>query len=622
MSSATPTSRLTRILALIVGLALCVTVVSLLPSVYEDLDHPIAHAPDEDWDWQLTTWEANRRQMLDGVFPTWAPWVSGGVPLLGNPESPTLFPGFVLVLLMGTVPAMKLLLLLQWWVLIWGSWWAGREIGLSPLAAHLGSAALLFSVFLPEFVGWGHQMFLGLCWLPLAWVAQRRGRWALAGAALALPMLYGAHYIFFFGVAWLALDALLRSLDQDRLRWLTPVLVANALLLQTPEYEQRHAAFWPVAIALFLVLCWQRPTKGPEEPRDALLPLVATGLVAAALVGPKVLAAGELVGVADRVTRRLASVALNAPFDFGLAWDVLRGAAERPGGHEGQNVFHSGLPVVLGFVGLVLAAWKRPRWGLLGLSFWCMGWGDATPVNLLEALHRLPGFDLLGKVERYALLWTLFLGWGMGFLFDTLKERFGPAIWGAAAIAIGVWVFAAFPHVHMHILGHDEPVTTAPREFAQTRGGDVAGFACVQANVGRVDTHIAAPPDSDPEGLTVEGDPDYVGEAWLAGDRTPVGVEVRGSLATVDVERAGRVVLNQRWSAGWTVDGDRTEAHQGLISAELEPGRHTFRHWPRGLGPTLVLSVLAWLGVLVAIGRAQHEYWKAAQGGPRPAATP
>ena len=604
MNHAAPPGRVATAAAVLLGLLLCAVVAYLLPAPFiAPLDAEIGHAPDEDWDWQLASWEASRRQYVDGIVPTWAPWVSGGVPLAGNPENPGFFPGFVVVLALGTVPGMKVLLILQWWLLIWGAWWAGREIGLSPVAAHFGSLALIASSFLPEFVAWGHQMFLGLCWLPLAWIAQRRGRWALAAAALAMPLLYGAHYIFFFGVLWLVADAILRSLDEGRLRLFAPLLVGNGLLLFTPHSPWNQALFWPIAAGLIGALLLQRPARGLDEPEDALLPLLATGVVVALLIAPKVLAAGELVGVSDRLTRALTNAALNAPYDLALAWDVLRGAVERPAGHEGQNVFFSGFPFAAGLLGLALAGWRHPRWGLLGLLFWSLGWADATPVNLLEGINRLPGFDLLGKVERYSLLWTLFLGYGIGHLADRLQARWGVVGALVAAIGAGVWLQSASPHLHMDIL------TVAPAErapegpFAQTRGGALPAFDAVQANVGRVDVHIAAPPDRLPAGLMTREDPSYRGEAYYADDARPVEVNVRGSISVVTLPVRGRVVLNQAWYPGWGVDGGPTQAWQGLVSAELPAGPHTFRYWPDGLGLALLLAAVTWLGIGVAVLR-------------------
>lgn len=585
-----------RALGLLIGLLLCGLAAWIHPTaLHAPLDSPIAHGAGDDWDWQLTTWEATRVQWLNGQVPTWCPWVSGGVPLLGNPESPALFPGFAVVLALGTVAGMKVLLLAQWWLLVLGGWFAGRAAGLSRVSAHFGSLALLASSFLPEFIGWGHQMFLGICWLPLAWAAQRSGRWALAGVLLAMPLLQGAHYVFFFGILWLGLDAALRALDPARLRWLAPGLALNALALSTGEPGTWTLAAVAVSALLLGGLVMQRPRSGPDEPLDSLGPLLATLTVAALLVLPKVVASAEIVGVSQRLTRTLAATALNSPYSLADAWGVLTGAMERPAGHEGQNVLHHWFPVLGGMGGLLLAAWRAPAFGLLGLSLWCCGWADATPVNFLQGVHRLPGFDLLGKIERYSLVWTLFLGWGLGFAADALWSRSKalavPVVLGGTAL----WLAAALPHSHHDILAVDPAPTATAGDFAQQRGGSVPGFESVLANQGRLDLSIAAPPDSIPDALRAVGEPGYAGEAYEVSERRPVQAAVLGSQAVVRMSGPGEVVLNQTWYPGWRVDGRPTHAVSGLVAGTLEAGEHRFTYWPRGLTLALVLFGCGWL---------------------------
>lgn len=611
--------RIALALGALIGLAISALVAWLHPSAFQaPLDFPIMHGSGEDWDWQLTTWEATRVQLADGQLPTWCPWVSGGVPLLGNPESPGLSPLFLIVLAFGTVAGMKIVLLVQWWLLILGGWLAGREIGLSPISAHFASLALVASSFLPEFVGWGHQMFLGICWLPLAWVAQRRGHWALAGLLLAMPLLQGAHYIFFFGLVWLGLDALLRAMNPERVRWLAPGLLLNGLWLSHPT-EGSWLVCLVVSGLLLLGLAAQRWRTAPDEPVDTLFPLLATLVVAGLLVGPKVLASGELVGVSPRLTNVLQQVQLNAPFTTSEAWGVLTGLLDRPAGHEGQNVFHHWFPVAGGMAGLALAAWRRPHWGVLGLLMWSLGWADATPVNFLEALNRLPGFNLLQKVERYSLVWTLFLGWGLGFGIDAVWKR---SRWVAAVVAVvgtALWLQAALPHSRQDLtLGapdpalyglsvHQRETSQLSIEFAQGRGGDQTAFESLLMNRGRLDHSIAAPPETIPRSLRALHDEGYLGEAFEIGRRKAVQASVRGSEVIVRLDEPADVALNQTWYPGWTVDGQPTFSHDGLVAARLSRGEHRFRYSPRWLGAALLLHLLGWVLVGFATWRRRSR---------------
>ena len=606
MSLPDRTSRYALAFGALIGLALSALMAWLHPSAFQaPLDFPIMHGPGEDWDWQLTTWEATRVQIADGRLPTWCPWVSGGVPLLGNPESPGLSPLILIVLAFGTVAGMKIILLLQWWLIILGGWLAGREFGLSPVSAHFASLALIASSFLPDFVVWGHQMFLGICWLPLAWVAQRRGRWALAGLLLAMPLLQGAHYIFFFGLAWLGLDAGLRVLNPQRLRWLAPGLLLNGLWLSHPADDD-----WlmPLLVSglLLVGLSVQRWREAPDEPRDVLLPLLATLAVAALLISPKIIASSALIGVSPRVSQLVQQGQLNAYFTTTEAWGVLTGLLDRPAGHEGQNVFHHWFPVAGGIAGLGLAAWRRPHWGVLGLLFWSLGWADATPINFLDALNQLPGFNLLHKVERYSLVWTLFLGWGLGFGVDALWKRSRTVTLVLTITGTTLWLQAALPYSHQDIiLGVSDPTLSdlsptqlgtsqLSMEFAQRRGGERTTFESLLLNQGRLDQSIAAPPETTPSSLRAVQDVGYLGEAFEIGSGKPVRVSVRGSLVIVHLEEPAEVALNQTWYPGWRVDGLPTLSHDGLIAARLGEGEHHFNYAPPWLQGGLFLHVFGW----------------------------
>ena len=188
----------------------------------------ILHGANEDWDWQLTMYEVTRLGVVDwGQLPVWNPFTQGGVPLLANPEFPLFYPPFALVLALGTEAGIKLGILFHYGLLILGCWVAGREMGLSRLSAHLGAAFLVFSAFLPGFVAYGHIMFLPLGWLPLAWVAARRGRWAWSAAALSLAFLAGGHYLLLYGALWIGLDALFRAVRGAGLRIWCVLLALN-----------------------------------------------------------------------------------------------------------------------------------------------------------------------------------------------------------------------------------------------------------------------------------------------------------------------------------------------------------------------------------------------------------
>jgi hypothetical protein len=567
----------------------------------------IPHGSNEDWDWQLSMVEVTRLGVMSfGELPVWNPYTQGGVPLLANPEFTLFYPPFALILVLGTELGLKAWVLAHWALLIWACWLAGREIGLSKIGAHGASLFLLCSAFLPTFVAYGHIMFLPLGWLPLAWVAARRGWWQWAALCLAMSFLAGGHYLLVYGALWLSLDAVFRGVEEDRLRWLVIPLGINALLIGVGWMK------WPVLLGLVGCLLFLRLSKMGTRAKS----LLATGVVCGLLLGVKIAPAPVLFERAERLEAQVALSIADAcpgqgPFDpdtcyssFPKALGVMSGADERLSGHEGQNVFGSVWPVLIGLFGLIWAAFVAPAWGLIGLVFWCLGWGGATPVNLLEALHRLPGFDHLRVVERYALMWTLFLGWGAGFFFDRATSILKG--WGSLPVVfvLGMWVRQATPSSRAAMnIGPQRarPVPLVAGPFEQLEGPH-SNFEAIRAGKAKLDCWTTAWLEDPGEGLSAVGRKDYHGEAYMSPSGVGVPLAVTTSRMTVTLPVDGKVVINQNYFKGWEVGGHHVENHRGLISANLTAGEHEFRYRPPGLRFGLGLSGLG-LVLLCVFGR-------------------
>ncbi len=571
----------------LVGVLLCALATWQFDWLGAGLFDPIVHGENEDWDWQLGLYEATRRSLLvDGVAPFWNPWVQGGVPLWANPEMPGLYPGFLAVLALGTEAGLKLNALAHLWLLVWACWLAGRELGLRPVAAHGAGLLTLCSAFLPGFIAYGHVMYLPLGWLPLAWVALRRGRWAWAAMCLAMPMLAGGHYLLVYGALWLGLDGLLRGLRADRLRLLAVPLAINGVALGLTWLT------WPLLLVLGVALAAQRPDKL----RRTVVPVVFAGLLCAGLLACRFATAPALFERAERLAAQT-SLSVADPYTPWLAWQVVTGAVERLSGHEGQNVFWTGVGPLLGYAGLCWAAWVRPAWGVAGLVWWNLGWGGSTPVNLLEVLHRLPGFDHLRVVERYSLVWTLFLGWGLGWLFTRLR---GPvsALAGACAVAWILWVAAPRAAIAQR-LGPGPVAEVASGTYVQT-DDELTSYQALRANRGKLDCWTTAWLEDPAPGLRAVGSQGYRGEVWRT-DGGAVQAELTPGRVEVVLAGPARVVVNQNAFRGWEVDGRAADAEDGLLAADLSAGVHTFRYRPPGFVPGALISGLALViwGVLV-----------------------
>jgi len=339
-------------------------------------------------------------------------------------------------------------------------------------------------------------MFLPIGWLPLAWVAARRGWWQWAGTALAMSFLAGGHYLLLYGALWLGLDAFFRAFRVEGLRRLSIPLALNALLIGVMGLK------WPILITLIWALFFLRPRGLARRAKE----LAAIGVMAGLLLGIKLSTAPALFERAERLEAQVAlsvadSCPSEGPYDAATCYgspakalSVLSGKSERLSGHEGQNVFWSQWPVLLGLAGLIWAAVVAPAWGLIGLVFWCLGWGGTTPLNLLEVLHRLPGFDHLRVVERYSLVWTMFLGWGAGFLLDRAATRWKG--WGAAPVVVllGLWIQdASGKSTATMAIGpqRGRPAPLQAGEFVQLEGPH-SNYEAIRAGKGKLDCWTTA----------------------------------------------------------------------------------------------------------------------------------
>jgi hypothetical protein len=105
---------------------------------------------------------------------------------------------------------------------------------------------------------------------------------------------------------------------------------------------------------------------------------------------------------------------------------------------------------------------------------------------------------------------------------------------------------------------------------------------------------------------------DYRGEAFTAsGVGKAALVSHTPNAVVVDVEgarRGDRLVLNQNFDAGWSVNGSTAEPYRDAISALLTAaeGRYIFRFWPRGLTAGLAMFVVSVAGLVALFVRRRR----------------
>jgi hypothetical protein len=161
------------------------------------------------WDWDVfqTLFEAGRTSVLRyGQLPGWNPWVRGGEALDAHPLQPLASPAFLAVLALGTIPAIKLWVVLRAFAALYGSYMLGRRLGLTQLGAVTGAVVFGLASTYALRVGHGHWNLQAAAYLPLlahatlgavephAW----RDR-VLATVWLAIMFLEGGPYAYAMG---------------------------------------------------------------------------------------------------------------------------------------------------------------------------------------------------------------------------------------------------------------------------------------------------------------------------------------------------------------------------------------------------------------------------------------
>ena len=118
-----------------------------------------------DWDYQCSLLEAARTTIVEyGQWPLWNPWLGGGHSLAGHPLGHAANPSFLPVLVLGTLPGVKLDVLLYMWIGQIGTARLLRCLGCGWIGACLG--ALVAS--------WGGCYAMHLAHGHVEWISRKR----------------------------------------------------------------------------------------------------------------------------------------------------------------------------------------------------------------------------------------------------------------------------------------------------------------------------------------------------------------------------------------------------------------------------------------------------------------
>ena len=370
-------------------------------------------------DWQMIhhNWEAAYVSLKwFGEWPLWDPFHCGGVPILGNPESQVYAPWFWVSFALGTVLAVKVMLLGHVVSALTGVYWLARcRYQLRASSAALGALVWGCGGWLVWDGAGGHATFFAFAYAPWLSLLVHRRREPLREAAgvaalLLLTLLEGGTYPLPYFVLFVAFELAVRALST---RTAAPCL--------------RFAG-------------------------------VSFGLLA-------VCGAIRLVPIYLSLKAHPRTVPNDDALALAEVWQMLtaRAHAWRVPGHPfawpeyGSYIGITAL--ALAALGLLRAV--RGRWWhlLLGLGLWgSLMLGNLGTFAPFSLLHKLPVYDSLRVPSRFAVFVTLYLALLAAHGCEALLRRVSrPRL----ATALGMLLAAG---VCADLLGASMPIVRLWRE--------------------------------------------------------------------------------------------------------------------------------------------------------------
>jgi hypothetical protein len=177
--------------------------------VLRHLNYPGAY---RDWDlFREMAWVTWNTVVNFHQLPVWNPYLCGGIPMIGDPQSSFFTPLFLLHLLFGPVVGIHLEIFAHLAIGWAGGYVLARAMSLGTLAAIACATIFPASSWFSLHVAVGHHVFMPACYLPwvlalaLCAIDRRRLGWAsIAGLCMGLIFLEGAPHATSFGILLLA----------------------------------------------------------------------------------------------------------------------------------------------------------------------------------------------------------------------------------------------------------------------------------------------------------------------------------------------------------------------------------------------------------------------------------
>jgi hypothetical protein len=550
-----------------------------------------------DWDQHLFYYGVVLKNIVEyGQMPYWNPWYCGGNVLWQNPQVALLSPVYPLTALMSLQLAMKVNIVLHYFIGFAGMHLLLRRvIGLRFLPAVIYLATLVTAAGAPAIhLRVGHSVFLPGFYLPLQlyffFTAFKTGEWKyvlLASITMALMVFNGGTHILPMSVAALGSFAVCAAVGRRDWRPLAffAVFGIAAVAYSAPK-------LLPVAQFVAGEQFWD--TRNPIEKPD--------------LVTLEILKQTYLVP-----TQHVAS----------------RLAMQRHGWHEYGNYIGLGSAVALA-AGMVWVLFRRsPSGHWFGISLalttivlFLLSLGEFSSYAPAVLSQRLPLFENFRIPSRFTIPFLQFAALTLAWAFCSIVGRHGFA--KPARIAVAVLCLGASAHLmfvnrwNLHGVFNQAPFDTTfrwmggPREIATDYESSAyaAGSPMLRALV----EHRAFFYCYESLQLQRAAAPERP-HLWTEGTARITEVSFTPNRLAFNVfggPEPAKVLMNFNWGPGWTSTAGPIEliGQPGkLATVSIAPGQtghYEFSFTPPGLYAGIVIFAAAALASAIAWRRRTH----------------
>jgi len=542
-----------------------------------------------DWDQHLFYYGAVLKNVVEyGQMPYWNPWYCGGNVLWQNPQIAILSPVYPLTAIVPLQLAMKINILLHYWLGFVGMHLLVRRVlGVTFLPAVIYIATLVTASGAPAIhLRVGHSVFLPGFYLPwqlhFFFQAYRTGSWKylfLSASTLALMVFNGGTHILPMSIAAIAMFSLCAAIARRDWRPL-----AFAIVFGVAGLAYSAPKLLPVVEFVSGDYFWdtRNPTEHPDRATLDILEqtyLTPTQQVSASL------------------------------------------PMQRHGWHEYGNYIGTGsaLAIVFGLIWVI--ARRSPSHHWFGVSLvvttvflFLLSLGEFAPYAPANLAHYLPLFSSFRIPSRYSIPFLQFAALTLAFAFQSIVAHHGfPRV---ARIAVAVAALGASAHLmytnqwnfrnvfteapfdtSFQLMEGPRQIITLANASPYTNGSpmlralaeDRSFFSCYES------LQLARGAVAD-RPLVFDADGDRVGNV----DFSPNVMTFSVTAGTADA----RVLLNQNYAPGWSSDaGDivpppRTELGSVKIPGGTS-GRYAFTFRPPGLVAGLLIFNVALIATLL-----------------------